>query len=416
MADSGRVAESRRLRGGVRVVARLAHVVVARPEAERDGLVRVRLPRRRVRVRQRRARAGRRTGSPRGRSECQNRCTGLVFPQNQPANSSKTTAVQSRTRQKRPTASASYEACSRVLRERSRHRHAEGLLAGSARRRRSRASAACSSLVERRDREAVGERERLLGVGRLDDEPVADEVEADLEPGAVRPVQEPRRQPVDVDVERDVPPVVRGGTEAIFTLPTICAQRWSVFFVASHSGSGSGGSGFISRPRTPTSSTKHQLQSSPGSAERTIGCPSSRACPDACRFGDESQHPIFPQVMAHAEVEPAAADLQALLAAGDLVGQRGERDLVEVGADRLVGHGGLVAEQGGREAAEGVEVQLARRERLDADVVGACVEVRLYTVADRVLVPPDDDRVLEPFAAAVLEVASSNPSRSMLFR
>ena len=39
-------------------------------------------------------------------------CTGLCLPQNQPANSSSTSALQSSTRQKRSTASASYERCS----------------------------------------------------------------------------------------------------------------------------------------------------------------------------------------------------------------------------------------------------------------------------------------------------------------
>ena len=35
----------------------------------------------------------------------------------------------------------------------------------------------------------------------------------------------------------------------------------------------------------------------------------------ACRFGEESQQPILPQLMPHAQMDPAAPDLQALLAA-----------------------------------------------------------------------------------------------------
>ena len=45
-----------------------------------------------------------------------------------------------------------------------------------------------------------------------------------------------------------------------------------------------------------TSSIMHQLQSSPGSIERRIGCPCARACLDACWFGELSQQPTFPQL------------------------------------------------------------------------------------------------------------------------
>ena len=81
-------------------------------------------------------------------------------------------------------------------------------------------------------------------------------------------------------------------------LPTICDQRCSVRFVGSHSVSGSAGSSALTAPPTTnaTSSMAHQLQSSPGSAERKIGWPSSAACRLAWRFGDESQQPIFPHV------------------------------------------------------------------------------------------------------------------------
>jgi hypothetical protein len=54
----------------------------------------------------------------------------------------------------------------------------------------------------------------------------------------------------------------------------------------------------VARAEKPTSSRKHQLHSSPGSAERTIGWPTSRACPARVPVrGRESQQPIFPQVM-----------------------------------------------------------------------------------------------------------------------
>jgi hypothetical protein len=47
---------------------------------------------------------------------------------------------------------------------------------------------------------------------------------------------------------------------------------------------------------TSTSSTKHQLQSSPGSNEETIGCAKRPACLRAWRFFESSQHPMWPQV------------------------------------------------------------------------------------------------------------------------
>ena len=46
---------------------------------------------------------------------------------------------------------------------------------------------------------------------------------------------------------------------------------------------------------SPTSSTKHHAQSSPGSAERMSGWPLSRKWAVACRFGDSSQQPMLPQ-------------------------------------------------------------------------------------------------------------------------
>jgi hypothetical protein len=41
---------------------------------------------------------------------------------------------------------------------------------------------------------------------------------------------------------------------------------------------------------------KHQRHFSPGSKDWTIGCPSLAAWARACRFGDESQQPTWPQV------------------------------------------------------------------------------------------------------------------------
>ena len=47
--------------------------------------------------------------------------------------------------------------------------------------------------------------------------------------------------------------------------------------------------------RIPTSSTKHQHQSSPGSSERMIGCAArARRARVACRFGESSQQPTCP--------------------------------------------------------------------------------------------------------------------------
>jgi hypothetical protein len=74
------------------------------------------------------------------------------------------------------------------------------------------------------------------------------------------------------------------------------------------------------------SSITHQDHSSPGSTDRRIGCAASSAWRLACRPGEESQQPIFPHVWLH----PAAARLQALLAAGDLLRRLDDLDLVEV--------------------------------------------------------------------------------------
>ena len=78
----------------------------------------------------------------------------------------------------------------------------------------------------------------------------------------------------------------------------------------------------------------HQLQSSPGSADRMIGWPSAWACLLAWRFGDESQQPILPQLMHIRRCTQRSADGETVLAAGDRFRQLHDTDLVRVGADR----------------------------------------------------------------------------------
>src|ERR1700757_2122280 len=58
-----------------------------------------------------------------------------------------------------------------------------------------------------------------------------------------------------------------------------------------------------------TSSTKHQLQVSPGSSEVMIGCCVARKCFVACLFFESSQQPTCPQVRQRrrcTHVSPAA--------------------------------------------------------------------------------------------------------------
>ena len=124
-------------------------------------------------------------------------------------------------------------------------------------------------LVEVGDGEAVDELERLrfaLAVSTTSS--VVDEVEADLEAGAVRPsaaaassARARRRRAARATSGSSA------AAEAIFTLPTICTQRCSVSFVGSHSASGSGGSGSISRPRTRP--RRRSTSSSPRPARRS---------------------------------------------------------------------------------------------------------------------------------------------------
>ena len=69
--------------------------------------------------------------------------------------------------------------------------------------------------VELGDRHSTGEIERPPAtIGGTDNEGVVNEVEGDVERRSSM-VQAPRRQPTDIDVERDVPPVVarRGGRQ-----------------------------------------------------------------------------------------------------------------------------------------------------------------------------------------------------------
>ena len=76
------------------------------------------------------------------------------------------------------------------------------------------------------------------------------------------------------------------------------------------------------------------------------------------------------------------------LAAGRApLGRRGDRR--QARRVRVAAAAPLEVEQSRRESAQGVEIELAGRERLDADVIRAGVEVRLDAVADRLLVAPD---------------------------
>ena len=61
------------------------------------------------------------------------------------------------------------------------------------------------------------------------------------------------------------------------------------------------------------------------------------------------------------------------------------------------------------------EISLRATERLDAHVVGTCVEVPLNAGADGLLVAPGDDRIDERVGAAVARSDSLQPSQSRLF-
>jgi len=94
-----------------------------------------------------------------------------------------------------------------VLRERCRHRDAEGLFENLDIDSQV-TKQAMNLCVEDGNRNAADQRERLPpAVSTSDDERVIAEVDRELESRALV-VQSPRRQPVEVDVERGVPPVV----------------------------------------------------------------------------------------------------------------------------------------------------------------------------------------------------------------
>ena len=188
--------------------------------------------------------------------------------------------------------------------------------------------------VERGDREAVLEREPGgdAAVG-AQDEAVVDEVEGQVEArrrrasgagwsGRARPRRE--RRSTSGCAARVV---------ASLTLPTICAYRCSVCFVCSQAAYGSSGRALSQSTTKATSSMTHQLQSSPGSAERRIGMP--------VRVGVLARVAVRRRVAAadlaaghaHPEVHPAAAGGEAVLATGDRLRQLQDPDLVRVGAD-----------------------------------------------------------------------------------
>ena len=62
------------------------------------------------------------------------------------------------------------------------------------------------------------------------------------------------------------------------------------------------------------SSGKQYSQRSPGSAEAMTGWPLARACLLAWRLGELSQQSVHAAFLAGAQVDPAGADLHALLA------------------------------------------------------------------------------------------------------
>ena len=234
--------------------------------------------------------------------------TGLVFPQYQPANSSSTVSDQSRIRQKRSTASASYDACSASA--------GKGVVIGtpygSSRIRtsipsRRRAPWSCSSKAATERPSASGKDSTsprfVLTTSRW-----STKSKSIWNVDAARRVHAPCRQPANVDVERRVPPVIsrcRGRhPDLAHDLDPEVKRVLGRLPVLEREGGKLGPAvdrdGHPSAPGSTTnatSSTKHQLHSSPGSAERAIGWSSSAACLRAWRFGDASQQPILPQVM-----------------------------------------------------------------------------------------------------------------------
>src|SRR5438067_5277971 len=266
------VAKPVRLGRRVRVVGRLAHVLVAGPEPEGDDLVRVRLPRHGIRARNRRS-------APRPEAS-----DGEVEAVPEEVHGARLAAepagelLEDRVRpvEDVPEALDGVPVVGRVLPvggKRRRHRHPERRLADrdvDAEPRQERVQAR----VELGHREPVHEPERLdRAAARLDDETVLDEVESDLEARAVLVVHAPRRQPPHVHVQRNVPPVIprSSGRQAHLAddlHPEV--QRVLRGLPLCERKLGQRSRHDVSSTNA-TSSTKHQLQSSPGSAERAIG-------------------------------------------------------------------------------------------------------------------------------------------------
>ena len=201
------MAETCRLRGRIGVERRLADVPVARPEAERDEVVRVRLP-----VDWAESRCVRRALAV---EACHREVEGVpeevhgarlaavppgeglehaVGPVEDPPEALDCVGV---------VGDVFY-----VLRERCRRRDPVRRLSNRdvdakvAERR-------VQPLVECSDGQVVDEGERFrLATARANDEPMIDEIEVDLVARPVRRVEPSRCEPTDVEVERNVPPVV----------------------------------------------------------------------------------------------------------------------------------------------------------------------------------------------------------------
>ena len=83
----------------------------------------------------------------------------------------------------------------------------------------------------------------------------------------------------------------------------------------------------------PSSSTKHQHHSSPGSSERMIGCESVGGVAAGVAVGRVVAAADVAALQADAQVQPHAALAQAVLAAVDGLGELGDVDGVQMGAD-----------------------------------------------------------------------------------
>ena len=202
--------------------------------------MRVRLPRDRVGGR----RAGRAPPAEAGDGQveqCQKRWTGLVLPQNQPENSSKTVSVQSRMRQNRSTAYAVVGRVLVIVWERRRGRHAERRLADldveAEPPEQSRAASRRTWRRRGRRRARTTRRRRL--VAKTSRWSMKSKSISKSTPSRVHA---PRRQAADVDVERNVPPVVRGARRRHPHLAHDLRPEVQRVFVSSQLSSGSSGS------------------------------------------------------------------------------------------------------------------------------------------------------------------------------